>query len=100
MTGYIREVNIWMLAVTGKKMEAWRQWNDNFEALKGEKKYWPKMLYSVTIYFKNEGKIETLSDKRKLRIHHQHSYITKMLKFLNLEGNYTRQKFKTSKIAM
>lgn len=51
---------------TGKKMDAWGPWNDKVKAL-SRKKNWPKILYSAKVYFKNEGKIKTLSDKRKLR---------------------------------
>lgn len=47
------------------------QWND-FRVLTGGCEGWgwerqPKMLYLAKIYFKNEGKIKTFSDKKKTK---------------------------------
>lgn len=60
-------------------MEDRKKWHNTFQMLK-EKNSEPQILYPAEISFRNEKKIKTLLNERKLRICHHQAYTKRMAK--------------------
>ena len=64
---------------------------------KKKKNYQHRLSYPAKIFFKDNGKIKTISDKRKLRIHCWQLYSVRMLREVpQLKGKDSRWKSRSS----
>ena len=69
----------------------------SLKCCKEKKNYQHRISYPVKIFFKDNGKIKTISDKRKLRIHCQQIYTVRMLREVpQLKGKDSRWKSRSS----
>ena len=77
-------------------MQARREWQDVFKALKG-KNLQPRLLYPGRISFKTDGEIKSFSDRQKLReLSNNKPALQRMLKGHIVKKYKRRKRFKKS----
>lgn len=93
-----KEKTIQMTAGISKEtIKSDRTWLNIFPVLGKKKNYQSRILGQAKLSFRKEAEMKTFSDERKLRIHYQQTYVTRMAKEISLKRWRRKESWNTKK---